>query len=207
MYEADNHDSVASMRRRIKAHVNELAGEATSSIGLELVSLVKLVSNLYEGMRTAHPEPRGLSAQRWGVLMFIMVEEQNGMKEGVTPTMITRCQQVSKNTVSALLRGLEEQKLIERSLDQKDRRIFRIKLTEAGRELIHTTTLKRLTFLNEVAAGLTFEEQVQLADLLGALFHSISQRVHHNPSRKTDVVLEPFSSKTEAVNPGLSSGG
>jgi DNA-binding MarR family transcriptional regulator len=209
MAKTDKPDSVAFMRGRIRTQVNELVGEDVSSMGMELASLVKLVSNLYEGLRRAHPGPHGISAQRWGVLMFILVEEQKGMKEGVTPTMITRCQQVSKNTVSALLRGLEEQGLVERSLDAKDRRLFRFKLTTAGRELIHATTLKRLTYLNDLASGLTPDQQAQLAVLLGVLFHSINRRVHHSPSREADADadLVHFTTEEEAAKPEMFPGG
>jgi DNA-binding MarR family transcriptional regulator len=199
MVDPDNQDPVFRMRQRIRAHVAELAGAETSSRGLELVSLIKMVSNLYEGIRPQHPEPRGLSAPRWGVLMFIMAEEQAGKSEGVTPTMISQCQQVSKNTVSALLRGLEEQSLIQRALDQKDRRIFRIKLTDAGHQLIHSASLKRFAFLNELVSSLTFTEQEQLADLLDALFHSITSRVH--PIQSGIPEIDPFVTVTQSVEP------
>jgi DNA-binding MarR family transcriptional regulator len=206
MVDPDSQDPVYRMRQRIRVHVAELAGdEKISPRGLELVSLVKMVSNLYEGIRPQRLELFSLSAPRWGVLMFIMAEEQAGKSEGVTPTMISQCQQVSKNTVSALLRGLEEQDLIQRTLDQKDRRIFRIKLSDAGRQLIHSASLNRFTFLNELVSALTPPQQEQLADLLEALFHSITSRVH--PFQPGIPEIDPFVPGTQTVKPETRPGG
>lgn len=76
-----------------------------------------------------------ISEQRWRLLLRLLLEEQHGNPH-VNPTHLANTQQVSKNTISSLLRSLEEQRLIERTLDQDDRRQFHIRLTEAGRQLV-----------------------------------------------------------------------
>jgi DNA-binding MarR family transcriptional regulator len=106
-------------------------------------------------------------------MMRLLVEEEMGNPEGVTPTVLSHFQRVSKNTVSALLRGLEEQGLIQRDLDPADLRVFRIQLTNAGRELVLKTTPRRIEWINELLGGLEPEERVQLAALLEKLSRTL----------------------------------
>ena len=83
--------------------------------------------------------PRRACRVRAGTCSFALyVEEQRGKSLGLPPSYLSRCQDVTKNTISVLLRGLEDQGWIERTLDPDDRRVFRIRLTPAGRELIRT---------------------------------------------------------------------
>ena len=103
-----------------------------------------------------------------------MAEERCGCGEGVSPTHLSRRQNVSKNTISVLLRGLEEQGLIERSLVPGDRRAFQIRLTDAGRTLVETTAPAHIAFLNRMTVGLTADENAQLIDLLQKLHRSLS---------------------------------
>ena len=96
---------------------------------------------------------------------------------GISPTHLSRCQNVSKNTISSLLRGLEDQGLVERTLDPADRRGFHIRLTESGRVLVRTTVPEHLAFLNTLAADLTPADRDQLLALLDKLHRSIAQRI------------------------------
>lgn len=58
-------------------------------------------------------------APRWGLLMRLYIEEVSGNMSGLSPSQLSHYQHVSKNTVSALLRGLEEQGLIARQARPK----------------------------------------------------------------------------------------
>ena len=111
---------------------------------------------------------------RWVLLFRLLAEERSGCGEGISPTHLSQRQNVSKNTISVLLRGLEEQGLIERALVPDDRRAFQIRLTDAGRTLVETTAPAHIAFLNAVAAGLTAEENAQLIELLQKLHRSLS---------------------------------
>ena len=91
--------------------------------------------------------------------MCLIGDEQLGRKEGITPTLLSRYQSVSKNTISALLRGLEEQGFIQRALDPVDHRIFRIQLTPAGRQFVQTTSPDRMMYLNQLVSGLKVDER------------------------------------------------
>lgn len=155
--------------------LHELAGAVDPS-GLELARLVHAVANQYDALGVGHAKSRGFSGPRWRLLLRLMAEERHGNSHGLSPSYLSRCQNVGKNTISALLRRLEEQGLIERTLDQEDRRFFRIRLTQAGRELIHTRAPLWLDRLNGVSAGLSPDEKAELIRLLAALHGSLSRR-------------------------------
>jgi DNA-binding MarR family transcriptional regulator len=156
--------------------VRELAGEVDFS-ALELVRCVHLAANTYEAAVDERLRETGLSGPRWALLLRLLAEERcAGCPDGLSPTHLSQHQNVSKNTISALLRGLEEQGLIERALDPDDRRGFRIRLTAAGRQLVETTTPGHIAFLERLAAGLSADERSQLIGLLEKLHRSILEQ-------------------------------
>ena len=163
----------AHLRHHIKAL---FAIEDTS--GIELFSLIHLLSNLSEALECQQCGSDELSGPRWRLMVRLFAEESLGNREGVTPTSLSHFQRVSKNTISSLLRGLEDQGLIQRTLDPQDYRLFRIQLTQAGRDLIRTTAPERLAGLNRMAACLDVAEREQLVDLLEKLQHSLMATAH-----------------------------
>ncbi len=95
---------------------------------------------------------------------------------GLTPTELSQFQQVSKNTISSLLRGLEEQGYIQREIDPKDLRVFRIHLTEAGRQLILSMGPKRVQGLNQLLVDMSDDEKTLLIQLLHTLRISLEKQ-------------------------------
>jgi DNA-binding MarR family transcriptional regulator len=140
--------------------------------GIEIASLVRMIANQYETLGEQHNPNDRLSGPRWGLLLRLLAEEERGNLY-TTPTYLSRCQNVSKNTISSLLRGLEDQGLITRRLDENDRRIFHITLTPQGRTLIQDTAPARIERLNQLVSQLTPEEQAQLSSLLAKLYRSM----------------------------------
>jgi DNA-binding MarR family transcriptional regulator len=165
-------DVVAMMQAHIRSQVQELTGLADTR-GIELFSLLRMVMNLCEVIETRLVGENGLSGPRWALLLRLFAEEKHGKREGITPTSLSRYRSVSKNTISALLRGLEEQGLIQRALDAEDYRLFRIQLTPAGRELVQSTAPERIRHMNEMLSGLSEEECEQLIALLAKLHRSL----------------------------------
>jgi DNA-binding MarR family transcriptional regulator len=157
----------------IRTLVRSLAGDAGMT-GLELIRWLHMATNAYAGAADEQLRDAGLSGSRWVLLFRLLAEERCGCGEGISPTHLSQRQNVSKNTISVLLRGLEEQGLIERTLVPDDRRAFQIRLTDAGRTLVETTAPAHIAFLNAVAAGLTAEENAQLIELLQKLHRSLS---------------------------------
>jgi DNA-binding MarR family transcriptional regulator len=168
---------IQSMRAHLRERLRTLTGEDHVT-GMEIASLIRMIGNQYESIGDQEACCGGLSAQRWGLLLRLATEEDRGNRD-TTPTELSRSQNVTKNTISSLLRGLEDQGLITRELDTEDRRIFRIQLTPAGRELVRSTAPRRISQLNQYASHLNAGEQTQLIDLLGKLYCSLVKEMHH----------------------------
>ena len=169
-------------REHIRRHLQELFGAQDTS-GIELLSMIRFLAHLsetIEGDQASEGEPTG---PRLRLLLRLLGDERAGNLDGLTPTALSHAQQVNKNTISSLLRGLEEQGLIQRNLDAKDYRVFRIQLTSAGRELIRSTAPQRMERLNQMAAGLSAEEREQVMALLDRLRQSMMDQTCTPPSR------------------------
>jgi DNA-binding MarR family transcriptional regulator len=145
---------------------------------LELLFLLRVVTNLYTTLGTPKTGDKDISGPRWSLLLRLLGEEKRGNHEGITPTFLSRCQNVSKNTISALLRGLEEQGLVQRTLDPVDHRIFRIQLSPEGRTLVESSAPHHMHELNALICNLTPEERAQLEVLLTKLYYSLIKQSH-----------------------------
>jgi DNA-binding MarR family transcriptional regulator len=140
--------------------------------GVELARLVRMVSQRYQAIADEHLHDSDVSGPRWAILMRLRGEESHGHAD-CSPTHLSRCQNVSKNTISSLIAGLEEQGLVERALDPDDRRGFRIRLSAAGRKLVTDTAPLHLRFMNQLVSDLSPEERTRLAELLQKLHRSL----------------------------------
>lgn len=147
----------------------------TDTHGVELLRAVRIVNNLYDVIFSERLREDQLSGPRWGLLMRLYIEEINGRGSGLSPSQLSHYQHVSKNTVSALLRGLEGQGLIERQIDQDDRRSFTIHLTDLGRSQIRENAPQNVAFLNQLCAGLRPDETSALLGLLAQLRASLME--------------------------------
>ncbi len=160
--------------RAIRTLVDSLTGGEAGTSGLDLLRQLHMVTNAVDAAADERLRDSNLSGPRWVLLLRLLADERCGCRDGISPTYLSRHQQVSKNTISVLLRGLEEQGLVDRTLVPDDRRACRIRLTDAGRNLIETTAPEHIAFLNGLTAGLTAEESRQLAALLDKLYRSLS---------------------------------
>jgi DNA-binding MarR family transcriptional regulator len=104
------------------------------------------------------------------------VNEQIEDGEGVTPTLLSHMQNVSKNTISSLIKGLEDQGLVRRENDAHDRRIYRLHLTDTGRDYVKEMTPRHLQYINSLTEDLSSEDKDQLIALLGKLTSSLIER-------------------------------
>jgi DNA-binding MarR family transcriptional regulator len=166
-----------SVRSQILDHLKVLFDVEDTS-GIELFIMLQRVAHL---SRLIDDQPSGdmeLSGPRWRLLLRLLIDEELGNTAGLTPTDLSRSQRVSKNTISALLRGLEAQGLIQRALDSADLRAFRIQLTEAGRDYLRNTTPRRVEGIDRLLSGLAPYERQQLTVLLEKLQRSLLDRYH-----------------------------
>lgn len=144
--------------------------------GLELLMTLHRVSTLSNTFDSQGQEQEGLSGPRWWLLLRLFFEEEIGNPVGLTPSFLSHSQRVSRNTISALLRGLEEQGLILRIMDPSDLRIFRIQLTSAGREMILRSAPGRIESLNRLYSVLSNDERESLQRILNKLNQTLMNR-------------------------------
>lgn len=168
-------DELEEHRRCVHALLSELGTDDIH--GLELVRLLATVANQCEVAAAEALRTEDLSVPRFALLMRLLGEEvYGGRPAGISPTDLSRFQQVSKNSISSLLRGLEEHGFIERTLDPDDRRAFRIRVSAAGKALISTLAPQHLAHMNDLMDGLDAAERGELARLLGKLHRSLLRR-------------------------------
>ncbi len=173
-FHAHKRELRSQWREHIREQVCALTG-VEDTTGLELVAMIRHLANLYESAEVPAEGDIDLSGPRWLLLLRLMAEEHVGNRDGLTPTGLSHFQNVSKNTISSLLRGLEDQGLIHRAIDPGDKRLFRIQLSERGRSLMAKAAPQRIRYLNCLVSELTAEEKEQLFVLLGKLYHSVVQ--------------------------------
>jgi len=157
-------------------------GANTAHVDLEILRLMRVVNKLYEHEADDRLRSAQLSTSRLHLLLHLLAAEEYGGNAGTPPTFLSHQQRVSKNTVSALLRGLEEQGLIERKLDPIDKRVFRIRVSAAGKELIATVAPQYISFAGALIARLTHEEQQQLVGLLRKLHVALLESASGPPA-------------------------
>ena len=114
----------------------------------------------------------GLSLSKYRILMSLMKCQEFEDKRDLNPSEISLRQGTSRNTVSSLIRDLEDEKLIERRLDPNDRRKFKIRLTESGRNKVYKYAVAHLDVIAQLYSVLNAEEQENLSALLSKLERS-----------------------------------
>jgi DNA-binding MarR family transcriptional regulator len=184
-----------AVRTYVHDHLRALFDVEDTS-GIELFVVLQRVAHL---ARLIDDQPSGdmeISGPRWRLLLRLLIEEELGNTAGLSPTLLSRSQRVSKNTISALLRGLEAQGLIQRALDAADLRAFRIQLTQAGRDYLRSTTPRRVEGIDRLLSGLAPDERQQLTVLLEKLQRSLLDRYQGNAG---DLDLAPASPDQECT--------
>jgi len=142
---------------------------------LQLYSLLKATAHLMGHLAGARrpSSDETLTPARMRLLIRLVVDERLGEGSGLTPSELSRYSGVSRNTISALLNSLEEHALIERHLDPSDRRQFRIRITQAGKEVVARHAPGFGAFVTDLLAPLSTEERATLRALLEKLFAHI----------------------------------
>jgi DNA-binding MarR family transcriptional regulator len=153
-------------RQKWIAFVNELNPDVDPG-ALRLMDQMRMVSHLLYQIAEISVAATGLSYAKMRLLLsLLLATEIEGREEGLNPSEISERQGTSRNTISSLIRDLEDEGLIERTLDPEDRRRFNIELTPAGRELVRAHVSNHLRTVAHCFAVLTPEEQETLRRLL-----------------------------------------
>jgi DNA-binding MarR family transcriptional regulator len=135
-------------------------------LALRLIDEFRFVSRAIYHINEQGIDEPGLSFAQYRVLMHLHFAEQIGGHDKLNPSEISDRQGVSRNTMSSFIRSLEDEGLVERSLDPNDRRRFNISLTDAGRKLVNQYARQHLETVGQCFRILTSEEQETLLQLL-----------------------------------------
>ena len=112
----------------------------------------------------------GLSPARLSVLSVLVF---GGAR---TPSELAAAEQVRLPTISALVRGLEEDGLVRRAPDPDDGRAVRLSATAKGRRILQRGRERRLHNLEELLEPLSREELRTLSEASEILERAISGR-------------------------------
>jgi DNA-binding MarR family transcriptional regulator len=159
----------------------------------DLMGALRHVNHLIGQYIEQHVKESDLSVARQRLLMRLMISERIDQK--VSPSKLSEEQRVGRNTISALLNGLEDQQLIERAIDPEDRRRHYIQLTDAGREVAEVYAPRLATHADDMFAALTLEERKTLLVLLCKVRDVLSQKVDSDWNRHLKKGVDVASSK------------
>ncbi|MGO4531109.1 MarR family winged helix-turn-helix transcriptional regulator [Paenibacillus sp. 2TAF8] len=85
---------------------------------------------------------------------------------GLKVSEISALMRVKSPTITPVIRSLEDEGLVERTMDPEDRRAVRITITDAGRAIIRAAHEARMQTFNRLVEHLGEEDSLQLAGLL-----------------------------------------
>lgn len=115
-----------------------------------------------------------LSMPQFRILLHLLFAEQIEDRHGLHPSEISERQGTNRNTISALLRSLEKAQLVEREIDQQDRRKFIICLTDSGRSLVHEHALGHYAGIDQLFQILSAAEVTEFGRILDKLNQGLS---------------------------------
>ena len=111
--------------------------------------------------------PYGLTVPRWQVLSILSAVD--GARVGQIADMSGQEQPV----VSRLIDQMQRDDLVERRKSERDSRVTEVWLLPAGRELLDQLGPAALTYIDEMTAPLTPQEQAALMSALGKLMGTL----------------------------------
>lgn len=136
---------------------------------IRLLERLRMVAHSLYQLGEQSLDKAGLSYARFRLLLNLYKSEELDGRGELYPSEISIRQGISRNTVSTLIRDLEEEGLIERRLDPHDRRRFNIRLTTDGRNLIREHSAAHFRTVAGCFEALTPAEQQELSDLLAKI--------------------------------------
>ncbi|MCP4427589.1 MAG: winged helix-turn-helix transcriptional regulator [Chloroflexi bacterium] len=136
---------------------------------VQLMDEMRQVSHSLYQIRESSVNETGLSYAKFRILMSLMFSQEIEGREELNPSEISQRQGTSRNTISALIRDLENDGLIERHLDKNDRRKFNIRLTEAGQNLVRDHLRHHFRIVGNCFNTLSDGEKNTLSHLLNQI--------------------------------------
>jgi MarR family transcriptional regulator, organic hydroperoxide resistance regulator len=129
---------------------------------------IKLLSQLQARLFQERLDPLGLTPFHWVVLCCLWKED--GL---ATSSIGERLQQVG-GTLTGVLDRMEERGLVRRERDSRDRRIWRIWLTDAGKQMEQVLPPIALEIREKTMAGIPKNEQELFSHLIDQAITNLS---------------------------------
>lgn len=142
---------------------------------VRLIEAVRMGAHMLYQLGEASLAQSGLSYAQYRILMSLLLAERIENKQQLNPSEISDKQGTSRNTISSLIRSLEEDGLIARHLDTKDRRKFNICLTEAGRKKVSQHASRHMAIVASCFTAFSEQEQDQLNQLMLKLSTNVEE--------------------------------
>ncbi|MEM7332066.1 MAG: MarR family transcriptional regulator [Chloroflexota bacterium] len=152
-------------RAQWRTLIQELSPD-TNPLAIRLMEQMRLVWHSLYLIGEQSLSEAGLSYAQYRLLLTLFYAEELDGRSELNPSEISKMQGTSRNTISGLIRNLENEQLIERHLDKQDRRKFNICLTESGRALVIEHSRKHTQIIDACFNTLTQEEQNTFDKLL-----------------------------------------
>jgi DNA-binding MarR family transcriptional regulator len=134
---------------------------ADDAQGALLVAAVMATADAFTRESQRLFRPQGLTAAQYNVLNILAAEP-----EGISQRALGDRLVVDRSNVTGLLDRLEKSGWVRRTDDPDDRRVYRVKLTPAGRTLWQTVTPLYLEVVAQITRGL---DPKQMAGALAVL--------------------------------------
>ncbi|KAA3660595.1 MAG: MarR family transcriptional regulator [Chloroflexi bacterium] len=115
----------------------------------------------------------GLSMAQYRILTHLLFSKNVFDEDVLNPSEISDHLGVSRNTISSLIRSLEDKDLIQRKLDTNDRRKFKISLTSAGTDLVTRYAGHHMHNVSHCFTVLNEDERKQFSSYLNRLSNQI----------------------------------
>lgn len=116
------------------------------------------------------------------MLLFIIKRSVSPDSPGIKVSEISNLMKVTSPTITQLIKSLESQGLVERKMDEEDRRAVRIKLTDKGEIFIKKAGKAILVSFQGLVDYLGEEKSNELAELLlrsATYFNNMKHELHH----------------------------
>jgi len=140
-------------------------------------------------------EARHRIATRWSLTLpqfDVLAELARADAGGFTFVELSRLLLVTSGNLTGIVDRLEQQRLVERRPDGKDRRVIRVALTDKGRRVTDEVLPAHAADIEEILAFMPRAALTQLSDLLGRLrdgLHARADRERPQASAKRQTPL------------------
>ncbi|MES2177590.1 MAG: MarR family transcriptional regulator [Gemmatimonadota bacterium] len=153
---------------------------ATSHDSLRLWLRLFNCSSLVERqVRSKLREEFGITLPRFDVLAQLDSAARDGVR-GLTMSELSRRLMVTNGNLTGLVERLAQEGLVSRAASPTDKRTQIVRLTAAGKRVLHSMTPSHEEWIDSMFAAISRKEREQLFALLGTLRDSVRDAVHED---------------------------